>query len=539
MITATLQVPLESASTAPNFTHNLESWAGSDAIKQRVAREIITFSSSNREVLDLSDIHGIQEFPAPLLDPAYQDLFQNLRELNLSQGNIAGIPPTIGRLSNLEHLNVSYNQLTELPHEISALEKLQSINLESNNFSEFPEGLLNIHYLRDINLSSNNLESLPHAIGRLALLSRLELSQNRIVALPTSIGMLHQLRSLQLTGNAITILPESLTGLVNLRNFGLSGNHLRSLPQSLSHLPPTSLVNISHNPLPSNLELRFEDMGSTYPQIDAGPGFGILRRRLKAAETLEEALEDWQRDFRWPHLPQLRLAEGDQVAVRDFMNRLKETQDFRIAKELMGLRTFNLLKELATPEGQGDLLFVLRDGLGECGDRIALCFDHVETTINLRELESRAQGNKAQDLYNLGMQYLNLETLRHHAEAKAAKLGLGDMVEVYLGFQVMVTNRLPLPTKSLGMLYPETSCVTEEDLDALVNECQGRSKADETLFLTQWGPWQSLLTSKFEDDFGDVALRDFSTPLEAAIARDDFYKDHTILLLAELGDPTG
>ncbi|RKO91974.1 hypothetical protein BDK51DRAFT_14362, partial [Blyttiomyces helicus] len=61
--------------------------------------------------------------------------------LNLSQRDLALLPPEIGDLIDLERqipLGLSNNLLTTLPPEMPKLSHLRYLNLRSNGFREFP-----------------------------------------------------------------------------------------------------------------------------------------------------------------------------------------------------------------------------------------------------------------------------------------------------------------------------------------------------------------------------------------------------------------
>ena len=523
-----------------DFRHGIREWAGRDPVKCEVEQALIRFAEGLGESLDLSGVDGIMHFPAPLLDPAYRDLFINLKRLDLGLAHMEELPAEIQRLENLEELILSYNNLSTLPQELGNLQHLKKLHLDHNDFEEFPEVVGQLTNLEDLDLSGNELATIPDDISQLAQLRCLNLSENNLNSLPTTIGALSRLSILQLEDNHLNLLPGGLGQLTSLLDLNLSGNLIQTIPEEILGLPGSTMVNLQRNPLPEDvafgLELVQFLLGSDIPvllmDIDQAP----LQLPLEP-QTLEESIEGWARDFSWPHAPHLNLSTEDAESVRVFLTRLRETSDFANSGNHVAARVFNLLKELQIDEGRSALILTIKDGLGECGDRIALCLDHVELAINLRQLESGTGESSAKDIYQLGMQYLNLETLRQHAEQKAAREQLGDMVEVYLGYQVKVGDRLELPTKTHSMLYPEVSQVKEADITALLDECHERTKETEANFLAGWGPWQTLLTRTFDEEFGELAVRDFRTPDEAAATRDGFYQDFTSKLLERL-NPT-
>lgn len=60
-----------------------------------------------------------------------------LKQLDVSNNNMTGMPAEIGQLSNLQTLNYSYNKITGLPNELSHLKNnLKEFNLTGNPLSQ-------------------------------------------------------------------------------------------------------------------------------------------------------------------------------------------------------------------------------------------------------------------------------------------------------------------------------------------------------------------------------------------------------------------
>lgn len=58
-----------------------------------------------------------------------------LKELDLSDNNMTGLPAELGQLSQLELLDVSNNPITGLPHEIGNLQNLKVLDLRGTEYS--------------------------------------------------------------------------------------------------------------------------------------------------------------------------------------------------------------------------------------------------------------------------------------------------------------------------------------------------------------------------------------------------------------------
>ncbi len=177
----------------------------------------------------------------------------NLRKLNLSNNQLADLPPEIVHLQQLQELNLSNNRLEVLPPEIGQLQQLRELNLANNPLlAALPPEIRLLTNLYRLNLSSNSLLAaavLPE-IGQLRNLRDLNLCHTQLADLPPEIRLLTNLRDLNLSHNQLAGLPPEIRLLTNLQRLDLSHNPLlAALPPEIRLLTNLYRLNLSHTPL--------------------------------------------------------------------------------------------------------------------------------------------------------------------------------------------------------------------------------------------------------------------------------------------------
>lgn len=85
------------------------------------------------------------------------DMYQCLKELNLSQNNINGLPNEFCNLINLEICALSFNKILYLPEEMHKLVKLTKLYLNNNDLCMLPVSLNQMKGLKTLDLYMNNL----------------------------------------------------------------------------------------------------------------------------------------------------------------------------------------------------------------------------------------------------------------------------------------------------------------------------------------------------------------------------------------------
>lgn len=115
---------------ARDAANSLESSESSVAFGKSVVVYTGISVSENTTVLDVSGRGLSGSLKAEIR------LLTNLKELNMSNNNLTGIPAEVGQLSKLEVINLSNNPFTGLPHELGNLKNLRVLDLRGTNYSE-------------------------------------------------------------------------------------------------------------------------------------------------------------------------------------------------------------------------------------------------------------------------------------------------------------------------------------------------------------------------------------------------------------------
>ncbi|MEJ1285855.1 lactotransferrin [Cricetulus griseus] len=183
--------------------------------------------------------------------PAYIELFQAMRILDLPENQITCLPAEIGRLKNLKELNVSFNHLRSIPPELGDCENLERLDCSGNlDLMELPFELSNLKQVTFVDISANNFSSVPICVLRMCRLQWLDISSNNLSDLPQDIDRLEELQSFLLYKNKLTYLPQAMLNLKKLTLLVVSGDHLVELPTALCDAStPLKFVSLMDNPI--------------------------------------------------------------------------------------------------------------------------------------------------------------------------------------------------------------------------------------------------------------------------------------------------
>jgi hypothetical protein len=371
-----------------------------------------------------------------------------LERLQLDINKLTSLPAEICLLRNLTHLYLSHNKLSTLPAEIGQLKKLTKLLLTDNQITSLPEQFCQLENLRDLNLPYNQLTSLPGQIGQLKNLEDLCLANNYLVSIPEQIGLLQNLTRLNLSSNqTLQGLPNQLLNLrfsceVSLYDTGLS-EHVRANLQEVCNAPVYRGPRIGYSM--EHMEDHHGEQLKALPTLIAEL-FSVIREEPRAFPQLDQ------------------LDDAQKGSIQSWLSRLSDTADYKRQGKFQKAFVKQIVSYLQQanddPQFREVFLNIIADAAITCGDRISLSILHVGIASRLRLIT---------DIHEL-RKFLTgtvwpVQMLEEIARQKTETLRFFDEIEVYLGYPIMLREKLGLELAVQEMLYFRCSALNKNDLD--------------------------------------------------------------------------
>lgn len=228
------------------------------------------------------------------------------------------------------------------------------------------------------------------------------------------------------------------------------------------------------------------------------------------SETSELDDAAYDRVVAW-HTIQGNLDEPQQQALGVFLCRLTETADYKDVRLRPPFckRISTLLNAMqCDPELRDRCIAITGDLNDTCGDGVTLTLNRIDFAHINQLAESGNLGLEEMAKIRTGM--FRLELLQGIANEKVASLREAldyepDEVEVLLGFQTLLADRLKLPGVSKRMLYEGVSQISDEDLNGAVEKITDReNRKDHIEFIADWEPWRKALERLYPEKFGEL-----------------------------------
>ena len=414
--------------------------------------------------------------------------------------------------SSLDLSNLSLSTLPSIFNSDPFVTRLTKLDVSLNRLEALPEAIGELRALQRLDVGFNQLTALPEAIGRLQALQRLEVFNNQLRALPEAIGELRALQWLNVSYNQLTALPEVIGGLRELKILILRNNiSLTGVPNEMLSLPSTCSIELEQTGLSEAVRTRLRDIcGSPNYQ---GPriSFSMVYAELPVSSerSAEELLSELcslsgsaPKDFH-----NLFASDANKNNLRMWLARLSYAADYRKGGEFQKAFARKVLHYLHVAEENEqfrETFFNTIAGAAEtCGDRVALSILHLGIACKLATIDTKDIKQLENFLIHT---VLPIELLEKIARDKIPALHFYDEIEVYLGYPVMLRERLKMEIDVDEMLYFRCSALQQTDLDCAKEDVLRTQKDDEKscLFLVKNDRWIDSLKANYPDKFAKI-----------------------------------
>ena len=363
--------------------------------------------------------------------------------------------------------------------------------------------------LTKLDVSLNRLEALPEAIGELRALQRLDVGFNQLTALPEAIGRLQALQRLDVFNNQLRALPEAIGGLQELKILALRHNiSLTGVPNEMLSLPSTCIIGLEQTGLSEAVRTRLRDICGSPNYHGPMISFSMVHAELPVSSerSAEELLSELcslsgsaPKDFH-----NLFASDANKNNLRMWLARLSYAADYRKGGEFQKAFARKVLHYLHVAEENEqfrETFFNTIAGAAEtCGDRVALSILHLGIACKLATIDTKDIKQLENFLIHT---VLPIELLEKIARDKIPALHFYDEIEVYLGYPVMLRERLKMEIDVDEMLYFRCSALQQTDLNCAAKDVLRTQKDDEEscLFLVKNDRWIDSLKANYPDKF--------------------------------------
>ena len=434
-----------------------------------------------------------------------------MTELDVSNNQLTRLPDNLPR--NLTRLVVSHNQLTSLPDNLPR--NLTSLDLMHNQLQE-----LNVDLFRRLPRESRIYIFLSHNPLSAQTVERLRaLQDNRNYSIlfeaPPAVDRQPALANRAPTrpqpdvADAQPVVPE-------YQNREMAELVLRALPAEVNaeivHIRQDAEAN--GNPIPAERlmgmaieHMRVDMMLARAMADEQAPAVQAPQQRVQAAPAadLAQAAAAWA----MPPTPTnmaatSRLWQGfaDEPGApqfTQFLNRLRQTVN---ANEPAFQRSVaQWLTQLESNPNLREDTFAAAIGATEsCEDRISLTYNTMRKLSMAASVSRGDYDQRLPELITLARGMFRLEQLEKIARETTATLVQAnganqvDEIEVYLGYQVSLRERLALPVETANMAYFRISGLTQNHLDQAEARVQVAERLEFVNYLsTNFAPWQEVI----------------------------------------------
>ncbi|MBF8676426.1 hypothetical protein IRZ53_19170 [Pseudomonas fulva] len=368
----------------------------------------------------------IRDMPITHMPAGFLCCFTRLRELNLSDNGLLGMPADISHLTELRTLRLARNNLRLNDQALNALTHL-------------PE-------LTHLDLSYNPLGAFELRHDTLTRLVELNVRHCRLSTWPAGLERCDMIERVDLRDNALRSVPAEILQLPHARRLGFIVERNR-----LSHVQMQRLFALDtiaehfHPPEPRRV---IDPQATCDLWLDAGDP-----RLRKTRQAL------WQR----------ATADADSHGLVRLLGLLEDTGDYSTASYQLAERVWGLLEA-------ADRNLQLRQSINSlarlpltCLNTVADRFSEIQLRVLIDTTERNVAPDRGNELLSLGQQLFRLDRLEQIARRdilqRLAAREKVDQAAVSLAYRVQLRARLNLPCQPKSMLYGDAAELTVRQLE--------------------------------------------------------------------------
>lgn len=366
----------------------------------------------------------------------------------------------------------------------------QMLNLARLGLTSLPENWP--ASLTRLNVSLNQLSSLPENLP--ASLTVLMAPDNRLERMPENIPT--SLPNLNVDRNQLTGLPQNLPD--TLRFVFVRDNRLTSLPEQMTRMLGSDCeVYLEGNLLPDRVRNNLQEIvnapGYSGPTINFSMDTATPPVSTRPLGT---AVADWHADDK-AEVETTWRAFADEDGAAEFSKFLDYLRRDNVNDSDAAFKAgiVDWLADLAQrPPLRHLSFFASVDASTRCEDRISLTLNDMNKVRMVADVDAGHYDTKLDELVPLARGMFRMDKLEEIATRKTASRRLVDPVEVYLAYQVKLSEKLDMPVKARAMRFFGASAVTQTDLNEAERQVKTLENEEFIHYLsTDWQPWQSVV----------------------------------------------
>jgi hypothetical protein len=383
-----------------------------------------------------------------------------------------------------------------------------------------------------LDLSQLGLTDCPPEVGCLRNLTRLDLTGNHLSQIPTAIEILTNLSELYLDQQLIRQMAMSPLGMGN--RFLTAYPHLSLEERAVIITQGMRAISLGRVSIQSASEI-FDTVAQLPTEVMEdfmNHALGLINPEMNGADIghmimrLPYVIENTRRAYQ--HLIALNPNHARQI--EEWSVRISGMEDYRRNRALVIQRIGGYLTLAETDPAFKDVFFQIIEGANAtCGDRMALSI--LELSLAHKKSQFLAKPSMIeQDMKDLSWFIFRglwaMDRLQEVAMDKVARLrqrGINaDEIEVYLGFPVLLKQRLQLEIDVDGMLYGSLSRIEDSEINAAARMIEDalRSREAQIEILSRQDLWVQALAKHRPESYAEILRRRD----EASEAKDPNYE---------------